>query len=133
MYEAADFYDIDDLLTPEERAVRDRARAWVEAQLARMLTDITKAQLLALRLGRLRDAGKATPARVSMAKRANVETALEVARTTRELLDGVGILERHQCFRHMCNLESVKTYEGTQDMHTLILGREITGLSALTG
>ncbi|MBM3465714.1 MAG: acyl-CoA dehydrogenase [Armatimonadetes bacterium] len=101
-----------------------------QAKLADMLTEITKAQLLAWRLAVLKDEGRATPAQISMAKRNNVEIALACARTAREMLGAMGILDDYQCFRHMCNLESVKTYEGTQDMHALILGREITGISA---
>jgi glutaryl-CoA dehydrogenase len=102
----------------------------VQRKLALMLTELTKAQLLAWRLAQLKAAGKATHTQISMAKRNNVETALEIARTTRDILGGVGILDKHQCFRHMANLESVKTYEGTEDMHLLILGEQITGISA---
>ena len=101
-----------------------------QARLAEMLTRITHAQLLALHLGRLKDQGKATPARVSMAKRANVEMATEVAREARRLLGANGILAEYSALRHMANLESVYTYEGTHDMHTLILGEKITGISA---
>ena len=102
----------------------------VQRKLALMLTELTKAQLVAWRLAQLKAAGKATHVQISMAKRNNVATALEIARTTRDLLGGVGILDEYQCFRHMANLESVKTYEGTDDMHLLILGESITGLSA---
>lgn len=102
----------------------------VQAKLARMLGEITKAQLVAFRLAQLKDAGRVTPAQISLAKMNNVETAREVARTARDILGGVGILDEHQCFRHMCNLESVRTYEGTHDVHMLSLGREITGISA---
>lgn len=102
----------------------------VQRKLALMLTELTKAQLLAWRLAKLKEAGRATFAQISMAKRNNVDTALEIARTTRDMLGGVGILDEHQCFRHMANLESVKTYEGTEDMHLLILGEQITGISA---
>src|SRR5579872_4777689 len=102
----------------------------VQRKLALMLTELTKAQLLAWRLAKLKESGKATFAQISMAKRNNVATALEIARTTRDILGGVGILGEHQCFRHMANLESVKTYEGTEDMHLLILGEKITGISA---
>ena len=84
----------------------------VQAKLARMLTEITKAQLLALRLAQLKDAGTAKHYHISMAKMNNVEIALDAARTARDILGGVGILDEHQCFRHMCNLESVKTYGG---------------------
>ncbi|HLJ12797.1 MAG TPA: acyl-CoA dehydrogenase family protein [Planctomycetaceae bacterium] len=102
----------------------------VQRKLALMLTELTKAQLLAWRLAQLKEAGKATFVQISMAKRNNVAAALEIARTTRDILGGVGILGQHQCFRHMANLESVKTYEGTEDMHLLILGEKITGISA---
>ena len=102
----------------------------VQAKLARMLTEITKAQLLAYRLAQLKDAGTARHYHISMAKMNNVEIALDAARTARDILGGVGILDEHQCFRHMCNLESVKTYEGTHDVHLLVLGEQITGMSA---
>jgi glutaryl-CoA dehydrogenase len=101
-----------------------------QRKLAIMLTELTKAQLLALRLGQLKDAGRITPSQISLAKRNNVETAIEIARLARDILGGVGILDQYQCFRHLCNLESVKTYEGTDDMHLLILGQEITGIPA---
>ena len=102
----------------------------VQAKLARMLTEITKAQLLAHRLAQLKDAGAARHYHISMAKMNNVEMALDVARTARDILGGVGILDQHQCFRHMCNFESVKTYEGTHDIHLLVLGQQITGIPA---
>jgi glutaryl-CoA dehydrogenase len=102
----------------------------VQAKLARMLTEITKAQLLALRLAQLKDAGASQHYHISMAKMNNVEIALDAARTARDILGGVGILDQHQSFRHMCNLESVKTYEGTHDIHLLVLGEHITRLSA---
>jgi glutaryl-CoA dehydrogenase len=102
----------------------------VQAKLARMLTEITKAQLLAFRLAQLKDTGTARHYQISMAKMNNVEIALDAARTARDILGAVGILEEHQCFRHMCNLESVKTYEGTHDIHLLVLGEQITGISA---
>jgi glutaryl-CoA dehydrogenase len=105
----------------------------VQAKLARMLTEITKAQLLAHRLAQLKDAGTAKHYHISMAKMNNVEIALDAARTARDILGGVGILDEHQCFRHMCNLESVKTYEGTHDVHLLILGEQITGMAAFAG
>ncbi|HXG45293.1 MAG TPA: acyl-CoA dehydrogenase family protein [Gemmatimonadales bacterium] len=101
-----------------------------QARLADMLTEITKAQLLALQLGRLKDAGTMTPQQVSLAKRNNVHMACECARETRRLLGANGILADYQAMRHLANLESVYTYEGTHDMHTLILGEAITGLSA---
>ena len=105
----------------------------VQAKLARMLTEITKAQLLALRLAQLKDAGTVQHYHISMAKMNNVEIALDAARTARDILGGVGILDQHQCFRHMCNLESVKTYEGTHDIHLLVLGEQITGMPAFAG
>jgi glutaryl-CoA dehydrogenase len=101
-----------------------------QARLAEMLTEITKAQLLCLQLGRLKDQGKATPQQVSLAKRNNVNIATEVAREARRLLGANGILAEYQAMRHLANLESVYTYEGTHDVHTLILGQEITGLNA---
>jgi len=101
-----------------------------QARLVEMLSEITKAQLLCLQLGRLRDQGKATPQQVSLAKRNNVDMATEVAREARRLLGANGILAEYQAMRHLANLESVYTYEGTHDIHTLILGQEITGLSA---
>ncbi|MCC6715035.1 MAG: acyl-CoA dehydrogenase family protein [Gammaproteobacteria bacterium] len=102
----------------------------VQAKLAHMATAITRAQLLAWRLAQLKDAGSLRPPQISMAKMNNVQMALEVARSARDILGGVGILDEHQCFRHMCNLESVSTYEGTRDIHLLVLGEAITGLPA---
>ena len=101
-----------------------------QARLAEMLTEITKAQLLSLQLGRLKDAGTMTPQQVSLAKRNNVNMATEFAREARRLLGANGILAEYHSMRHMANLESVYTYEGTHDMHTLILGQEVTGLNA---
>ena len=101
-----------------------------QARLAEMLTEITKAQLLCLQLGRLKDAGTMTPQQVSLAKRNNVDMATDIARETRRLLGANGILAEYQAMRHLANLESVYTYEGTHDIHTLILGQEITGLNA---
>jgi glutaryl-CoA dehydrogenase len=101
-----------------------------QRKLSLMATELTKAQLLAFRLAQLKQAGKASFVQISMAKRNNVATALGIARTSREILGGVGILPEHQSFRHMCNLESVQTYEGTDDMHLLILGENLTGISA---
>jgi len=101
-----------------------------QQRLAEMLTEITKAQLLVLQLGRLKDQGRATPAQVSLAKRNNAHVACEVAREARRLLGANGILVEYTAMRHLANLESVYTYEGTHDMHTLILGEEITGISA---
>jgi len=101
-----------------------------QARLAEMLTEITKAQFMTLQLGRLKDRGTMTPFQVSLAKRNNVNMAAECAREARRLLGANGILAEYGAMRHMANLESVYTYEGTHDMHTLILGQEITGLSA---
>lgn len=105
----------------------------VQAKLANMFTDITKGQLLALHLGRLKDAGKVTPAQVSMAKMNNVAMALNCARVTRDILGASGITFEYQCGRHMLNLESVNTYEGTEDIHRLVLGEHITGIAAYRG
>jgi glutaryl-CoA dehydrogenase len=101
-----------------------------QARLAEMLTEITKAQLLVLQLGRLKDQGKMTPQQVSLAKRNNVNIATDIAREARRLLGANGILVEYQAMRHLANLESVYTYEGTHDVHTLVLGQEITGISA---
>ena len=101
-----------------------------QQRLADMLTEITKAQLLVLQLGRLKDAGTMTPQQVSLAKRNNVNMATECAREARRLLGANGILAEYHSMRHMANLESVYTYEGTHDMHTLILGQAVTGLEA---
>jgi glutaryl-CoA dehydrogenase len=101
-----------------------------QVRLADMLTEITKAQLLTLQLGRLKDAGTMKPEQVSLAKRNNVNMATECAREARRLLGANGILAEYHSMRHMANLESVYTYEGTHDMHSLILGQSVTGLSA---
>lgn len=106
------------------------AKQLVQARLADMLGELTKGSLLAYRLGRLKEAGGDTPARVSLAKRDNVRAALGVARAARELLGGNGITTEYAAIRHMLNLETVSTYEGTDTVHTLVLGREITGRSA---
>ncbi len=102
----------------------------VQAKLAHMLTEITKAQLLSLRLGRLKESGKVRPDQISMAKRNNVHHALEIARVARDVLGANGITDEYQVGRHMRNLESVITYEGTHDIHTLILGMSVTGINA---
>lgn len=101
-----------------------------QEKLVYMLTEITKAQLLNLQLGRLKDKGEAKFAQVSMAKRNNCEKALEIARMSREILGANGILDEYPVMRHSQNLESVKTYEGTHEMHTLIIGEDITGFAA---
>ena len=103
-----------------------------QERLANMLTEITKAQLVSLHLGRLKDAGMYTPQQVSLAKRNNVSMATDIAREARRLLGAVGILAEYASMRHMANLESVYTYEGTHDVHTLVLGQAVTGLSAFT-
>ena len=95
-----------------------------------MITEITKAQLLAWRLGMLKNADKATSAQISMAKRNNVEMAIKIARESRQILGAMGITGDYSVMRHMMNLESVITYEGTHDIHLLITGLDITGLNA---
>jgi len=102
-----------------------------QEKLVVMLTEITKAQLLSLRIGRLKDEGNLHHTMVSMAKRNNVDTALQTARAARDLLGANGIVDDYQSMRHMLNLETVRTYEGTHDIHTLILGEHITGMRAL--
>jgi glutaryl-CoA dehydrogenase len=103
----------------------------VQDKLVTMLTEITKAQLLCLQLGRLNDAGRLRHTQVSLAKRNNVAIALDIARLARDILGAYGIVDEYPVMRHLLNLETVKTYEGTHDIHTLILGRDITGISAL--
>ncbi len=102
----------------------------VQAKFADMFTEITKAQLLAWRLGRMKEAKTLTPAQVSMAKRNNVAMALDCARKCRDILGGNGITYEYPIGRHMLNLETVITYEGTHDIHTLVLGQEVTGIAA---
>ncbi|MDW8334223.1 MAG: acyl-CoA dehydrogenase family protein, partial [Bacteroidia bacterium] len=102
----------------------------VQKKLAEMVTEITKAQLLAFRLGQLRNEGRATSAQISMAKRNNVEIALNIAREARQILGGMGIVGDYPIMRHMANLESVITYEGTHEIHLLITGMDVTGISA---
>ncbi len=102
----------------------------IQKKLSEMLTEITKAQLLNWRLGTLMDQGKATTAQISMAKRNSVATALDIAREARQIHGGMGITGEYPMMRHMMNLESVVTYEGTHDIHLLILGHEITGIPA---
>ena len=101
-----------------------------QKKLSEMITEITKAQLLAWRLGSLKNEGKATTAQISMAKRNNVEMAIKIARESRQILGGMGITGEYPIMRHMMNLESVITYEGTHDIHLLITGHDITGISA---
>ncbi len=95
-----------------------------------MITEITKGQLLVWRLGTLRNEDRATSAQISMAKRNSVETALVIAREARQMLGGMGITGEYPIMRHMMNLESVVTYEGTHDIHLLITGMEVTGINA---
>jgi glutaryl-CoA dehydrogenase len=102
----------------------------IQEKLVYMLSEITKGQLLCLQLGRLKDEKKVTPQQVSLAKMNNVYHALQIARTARDILGASGITDEYQCGRHMCNLESVFTYEGTHNIHTLVLGEWITGIPA---
>jgi glutaryl-CoA dehydrogenase len=102
----------------------------VQEKLAWMITEITKGQLLALQVGRLKDTDMAGFQHISMAKQNNVWMALECARRARDILGGSGITSDYPIMRHMMNLESVKTYEGTHDIHTLILGESVTGVPA---
>ena len=101
-----------------------------QKKLAEMITEITKAQLLTLRLGQLRNENRATSAQISMAKRNNVDMAMTIARDARQMLGGMGITGEYPIMRHMMNLESVVTYEGTHDIHLLITGLDVTGLNA---
>ena len=117
----------------KERIVFDRPLAGFQLpqkKLADMATEITCAQLMTLRLGRLKDAGEVTPQQISMAKRNSCQKALEITRVCRDMLGANGISLEYQVGRHMCNLESVYTYEGTHDIHTLAIGQELTGLQA---
>jgi glutaryl-CoA dehydrogenase len=102
----------------------------IQAKFAEMITEITKGQLLALQVGRLKDQGRADHAHVSMLKRNNARMALEVARAARDILGANGVADEYPIFRHMCNLESVFTYEGPDNIHTLIVGERVTGIPA---
>ncbi len=102
----------------------------VQEKLAWMITEITKAQLLALHAGRLKDQGKLEPAHISMLKRNNAAMALDCARLSRDLLGANGIMDEYPIMRHMCNLETVKTYEGTDHIHALVIGERVTGVAA---
>jgi glutaryl-CoA dehydrogenase len=120
----------------KDRVMFDRPIGGFQIQqerLVEMITEITKAQLLCIQLGRLKDRGTMTPHQVSLAKRNNVDMAAECAREARRLLGAVGILAEHHVMRHMANMETVYTYEGTHDMHTLIVGEKITGMNAFSG
>ena len=129
---AMDCYDTA-LRYAKERIQFDKPIAGTQLQqkkLAEMITEITKAQLLTWRLGVLRNEGKATSAQISMAKRNNVDMAINIAREARQILGGMGITGEYSIMRHMMNLESVITYEGTHDIHLLITGLDITGIAA---
>ena len=129
---AMDCYDTA-LRYSKERIQFDKPIAGTQLQqkkLAEMITEITKAQLLTWRLGVLRNEGKATTAQISMAKRNNVDMAINIAREARQILGGMGITGEYSIMRHMMNLESVITYEGTHDIHLLITGADITGIPA---
>jgi glutaryl-CoA dehydrogenase len=129
---AMDCYDTA-LRYAKERVQFDKPIAQTQLQqkkLAEMITEITKAQLLAWRLGVLKNEGKATSAQISMAKRNNVAMAADIAREARQMLGGMGITGEYSIMRHMMNLESVITYEGTHDIHLLITGLDVTGLNA---
>jgi len=102
----------------------------VQAKLAEMLTQITNMQLQAMELSALKTEGKLKPVHVSMIKRHNVRAALDIARVARDILGGNGVTLEYPIMRHLCNLETVSTYEGTHDIHTLVLGQEITGIAA---
>src|ERR1700722_574628 len=99
----------------------------VQEKLADMITEITKAQLLALQVGRLKDKGQADAAHISMLKRNNAAIALDCARSSRDLLGANGIMDEYPVMRHMCNLETVKTYEGTDHIHALVIGERVPG------
>jgi glutaryl-CoA dehydrogenase len=117
----------------KQRIVFDKPLAGMQLaqkKLADMATQLTLGQLIALRLGRLKDAGKLTPSQVSMGKRNNVHIALEIARVCRDMMGANGVSLEYQTGRHLCNLESVYTYEGTHDIHTLAIGQELTGIAA---
>ena len=129
---AMDCYDTA-LRYAKERIQFDKPIAGMQLQqkkLAEMITEITKAQLLTWRLGGLRNQGRATTAQISMAKRNNVDMAIHIAREARQILGGMGISGEYSIMRHMMNLESVITYEGTHDIHLLITGMDVTGISA---
>ena len=102
----------------------------VQRKLVDMVSEITKAQLLCLRLGRLKEANKLTAGQISLAKRNNVDVSRNIARDARDILGANGVTDEYQCGRHMLNLESVYTYEGTHDIHTLVVGQDVTGLAA---
>jgi glutaryl-CoA dehydrogenase len=130
---AMDCYETARLYTIDRRQFDNRPIAshqLVQEKLAWMVTEITKAQLLALQVGRIKDQGRAEAAHISMLKRNNVAIALECARLSRDLLGANGIMDEYPIMRHMCNLETVKTYEGTDHIHTLVIGERVTGVAA---
>jgi glutaryl-CoA dehydrogenase len=102
----------------------------VQRKLVDMVEEITKAQLMCWRLGRLKEASVLQPAQISLAKRATVSMARDIARDARDILGANGVTDEYQCGRHMLNLESVYTYEGTHDIHTLVVGQDVTGIAA---
>jgi glutaryl-CoA dehydrogenase len=102
----------------------------VQEKLASMITAITQAQLLALQCARLKDSGRLEPAHISMLKRANVSAAIDCARQSRDLLGANGITAEYPVMRHLCNLETVRTYEGTDHIHALVIGERVTGIPA---
>ena len=130
---AMDCYETARQYTIVRKQFRDRPIAshqLVQEKLAWMITEITKAQLMALHTGRLKDQGRLEAAHVSMLKRNNVAMALETARLARDLLGANGITDEYPIMRHLCNLETVKTYEGTDHIHTLVIGERVTGIAA---
>ena len=127
-YQAAKAFALD-------REVFDRPIAGyqlVQDRLVRIMVEITKAQLINYHLGRLLDEKKARPAQISLAKMNNVRESIKIARIARDILGARGILADHQVIRHLCDLEAISALEGTDSMHTLVLGKEITGISAFT-
>jgi glutaryl-CoA dehydrogenase len=130
---AMDCYETARRYTIQRKQFDDRPIAshqMVQLKLADMVTEITKAQLLALHAGRLKDQGKLDPAHISMLKRNNVSIALDVARLSRDLMGANGIMDEYPIMRHLCNLETVKTYEGTDHIHALVIGERVTGIPA---
>jgi glutaryl-CoA dehydrogenase len=130
---AMDCYETARAYSLERKQFDDRPIAshqLVQEKLAWMITEITKAQLLALQVAKLKDAGKVEAAHISMLKRNNVAIALECARLSRDLLGANGIMDEYPIMRHMCNLETVKTYEGTDHIHALVIGEKVTGVPA---
>ncbi len=130
---AMDCYETARRYTIQRKQFDDRPIAshqLVQLKLADMVTEITKAQLLALHAGRLKDQGKLDPAHISMLKRNNVAIALDVARLSRDLMGANGIVDEYPIMRHLCNLETVKTYEGTDHIHALVIGERVTGIPA---